>query len=142
MNHKVETEWIDGLTFSSKIGDHSIMIDAKPEVGGRNLGPSPKKLLLASLAGCTGMDVVSLFKKMRLEVDDFSIEVVGELTDEHPKHYDEIKMVYKVYGKNLAEEKIKKAINLSIEKYCGVSFMLEKSTKISYEIQILDSIEA
>jgi putative redox protein len=118
------------------------MIDAKPEVGGRNLGPSPKKLLLASLAGCTGMDVVSLFKKMRFEVDDFSIEVVGELTDEHPQHYDEIKMIYKVYGKNLEEEKIKKAINLSIEKYCGVSYMLEKSSKLSYEIQILDSIEA
>jgi putative redox protein len=134
--HTVETNWIDGLAFTTTIGDHSINMDAKPEVGGRNLGPNPKRLLLSALTGCTGMDVVSLFKKMRQEVEDFSINASAELTEEHPIHYKRIHLKYKVTGTNLDENKVKRAVELSMERYCGISHMLGKATELDYSVEI------
>lgn len=134
--HTVETKWVDGLAFSTTIGDHSINMDAKPEVGGRNLGASPKRMLLSALTGCTGMDVVSLFKKMRQDVEDFSIDASAELTEEHPIHYKSIHLKYKVSGTNLDENKVRKAISLSMERYCGISYMLSKATNLDFSVEI------
>jgi putative redox protein len=90
--------------------------------------------MLLALAGCTAMDVISILKKMRVDLDDFSIEVVANNTDEHPKHYDEMKVVYKCWGNDLPEDKINKAVNLSEERYCGVSFVYRQYVKMSTEI--------
>lgn len=137
MKHEVKTKWLSGLAFASEVSGHSVTMDANPENGGENKGARPKPLLLASLAGCTGMDVASLLKKMRIEVADFDIEVAGELTDEHPKYYEKIHVTYLFKGKNLDLEKIKKAVDLSQEKYCGVSAMLRKATQLTYEIKLI-----
>jgi putative redox protein len=92
--------------------------------------------MLSALTGCPGMDVAALLNKMRQDVTDFSMEAKANMTDEHPKHYDKIHITYKFKGNNLDESKIKKAVDLSMERYCGVSYMLSKAAKLSYDIVI------
>ncbi|MDK2978954.1 MAG: putative redox protein [Bacteroidales bacterium] len=136
MKTSLNLNWKKGMAFETELNGHKIVIDADEAVGGNDLGPRPKPLMLLALAGCTGMDVVSILKKMRVELDDFNVEVVANVTDEHPKHYDEMKVIYKFWGKDLPEDKINKAVNLSQERYCGVSFVYRKYIKMSIEIQI------
>ena len=126
------------MGFEMELDGHSLIVDASEEIGGNNLGPRPKQLLLAGLIGCTGIDVMSMLKKMRVELDDCSIEVRADNTTEHPKVYENIHLVYKFKGKNLAKNNIEKAVALSQDKYCGVSAMLKKATPITYEIVIED----
>ncbi len=136
MEHKVSTKWTDGMSFESDVAGFKVVMDAKPEVGGQDKGPSPKKLMLSSMTGCTAMDVISLVKKMRQDVTDFQIEAEARQTEEHPKHYDQIHLTYKFKGNDLDESKIKKAVDLSLEKYCGISYMLGKTAKIDYDVMI------
>jgi len=136
MTNKIECNWKEKMAFEAVVNNHKIMIDANESVGGEDKGPRPKPLMLVALAGCTGMDVVSILKKMRVDFDDFSVSVEGELTEEHPKYYKLIKVVYKFKGKNLPKEKLEKAVDLSKERYCGVSVLLEKATELTYEIII------
>ncbi|KAB2813725.1 OsmC family protein [Phaeocystidibacter luteus] len=133
---EVIVDYTDGMSFDGHVDEYSITMDAKDDVGGRGLGPTPKPLLLVSLAGCTGMDVVSLLKKMRQEYDSFQIKVTAEQTDEHPKHYHKIHIDYIFEGSSLDKDKVQKAVDLSQDKYCGVSYMLGKVAKITYEITI------
>jgi putative redox protein len=138
MKHKVETSWKGNMKFDALVSGHHIIMDALPEVGGKNEGPRPKELMLASLAGCTGMDVVSILKKMRVEIESFNVEVEADLTEEHPKQYTKMHLTYIFKGQNLDIEKLKKAIDLSQEKYCGVSAMYRKSMELAYEIKIIE----
>ncbi len=126
--------WKEEMAFEVELDGHRFMIDADEKFGGKDRGPQPKPLLLSSLAGCTGMDVVSLLNKMRMPFDDFKLEVVGEVADEHPKVYNEIIIRYIFSGEELDRDKIEKSVKLSLEKYCGVHAMLGKAAKISYEL--------
>lgn len=101
----------------------NLKIDAGPDDGGEGKGFRPKALMLSGLAGCLGIDVAGLIKKMKLEVDDFQIEIIANLTDEHPKYYDKVLVEYHFHGGNLNETKLRKAVDLSVEKYCGVMEM-------------------
>lgn len=134
MKNKVEVNWTEDMSFNAIINDHKIVLDAEEAVGGKDRGPRPKPLMLVSLGGCTGMDVVSILKKMRVEYDGLNIEVEGELTEEHPKMYHTIIINYIFKGKDLPIDKIEKAVKLSQEKYCGVTAMLEKAAKIEHKI--------
>lgn len=134
MKQKVNTRWKQDMAFEANVNGFNIMIDADEAVGGRNLGPRPKPLSLVSLAGCTGMDVISILKKMRVEPEGFNVEVEGELTEEHPKYYHKIHIKYSFSGKDLPMEKLEKAVNLSQERYCGVSAMLSRAAAITHEI--------
>ena len=138
MSEKVSVNWTERMAFEATANDHKFMLDAKEEVGGQNKGPRPKPLALVSLGGCTGMDVVSILKKMRVEFDSFNIDVEGEMTDEHPKHYNKIRITYKFKGKDLPKDKLEKAVNLSQDRYCGVTAMLSKAAEIDYEIIVED----
>ncbi len=129
-------KFIDNMAFECEVNGHKFIIDADDEVGGNNRGPRPKPLMLVALAGCTGMDVVSILRKMRVKLDDFDVVVEGNNTTEHPKHFDEIKVIYKFWGKDLPLDKLKKAISLSEERYCGVSFTYKQSIKLTSEIVI------
>lgn len=126
------------LGFEMNLNGHTLITDAPVENGGDNLGPSPKILLLAGLIGCTGIDVKSILKKMKVEYDDFDIEVETYHTDEQPRVYKDIHMIYRFKGKDLPLSSIEKAVKLSQEKYCGVSAMLEKATPITYDIILED----
>lgn len=138
MTHNVHTNWKENMAFDSHIDTHILRIDA-PQETGSDSGPSPKKLLLSALAGCTGMDVVSLLQKMRVNFTAFEILIDADLTNEHPKVYSEIRMVYKISGPNLPKEKVQKAVDLSQEKYCGVSAMLQKNSPIKYTVEFVDT---
>lgn len=133
---RVSTKWIGDMGFESDIDGHKIVIDAKEAVGGHNQGPTPKPLMITALSGCTAMDVVSILKKMKVDFDMFQIHVDSELTDEHPKHYSKMHLIYEFSGNNLPVEKLEKAINLSLTKYCGVNHLYKQVIEIDYEIVI------
>lgn len=134
MKNKVDVTWTQGMSFDATVNDHKITLDAVEAVGGENRGPRPKPLMLVSLGGCTGMDVVSMLKKMRVEYQGLNIEVEGDLTEEHPKVYSSITIKYIFTGKDLPMDKIEKAVSLSMERYCGVTAMLSKAATIHHEI--------
>jgi len=135
MTSSIETNWIGDMAFTTDIDGHTITIDADAAVGGKDQGARPKPFLLMALSGCTGMDVVSLLKKMRVDFKDFKVGVDGELTDEHPKYYNKLHISYKLWGvKEEDYAKVEKAVTLSKTRYCGVSAMLEKSSEVTYEI--------
>ena len=131
--HAVKTTWKEKLAFDSQIDNHTIRMDAGGKLGD-DTGPSPKKLLLASLAGCTGMDVASLLKKMRVPFTGLEIDIKADLTLEHPIVYSEIRLNYHLSGTGLNRKKVEKAVKLSKEKYCGVSAMLSKNSPIIISI--------
>lgn len=126
------------MSFDVEVDGHKFMIDATEAVGGKDRGPRPKPLTLASLGGCTGMDVISILRKMRVEPDYFNVSVSAHTTDEHPKYYDKILITYTFRGKDLPMDKLDKAVNLSQDRYCGVTAMLSKAAEIKYEIKIID----
>ncbi len=139
MSHIVTTEWKGNLQFESdNPSGQTILIDTSPEHGGNNDGLRPKAMMLSALAGCSGLDVVSVLEKMKASVSDFKMITKGELTDEHPMYYHTVSVEYHFYGKNLEPAKIEKAVNLSVEKYCGVMEMFRKfatvNTSIHYHI--------
>ena len=136
MKAKIDLKWLKGMAFESEINGHKIILDANEEFGGKDKGPRPKPLMLLALAGCTGMDVVSILKKMKIELDDFSVEVEANMTETHPKHYNEMKVIYKFWGKELPMKKIKQAVKLSDNNYCGVSAVYKKAIKVTNEIKI------
>lgn len=136
--NEINLNWTGDMSFEADVQGFKINLDAAESVGGKNKGPRPKPFLLVAAAGCTAMDVVSILKKMRVEFDDFDIQVNGELTDEHPKYYHSIHIKYIFKGKDLPMDKLEKAVNLSQERYCGVSVMLAKAAKITTEIVIED----
>jgi putative redox protein len=113
----------------------TLFMDA-PDEGIENKGLRPKALMLSSLAGCSGLDVVSLLKKMRAEVDDFKMVVHGELTEEHPRYYHKVVIAYHFYGNDLQEDKINKAVKLSVDQYCGVMEMFRQFAKVTTEVYL------
>jgi len=135
----VNTRWLNNMAFEAEVSGHKILLDAGSQVGGENLGPRPKPLMLAALGGCTGMDVISILGKMRVEVDSFNVVVEGELTEEHPKHFTKMHVIYEFTGKNLPLDKLKKAVELSEERYCGVSATLKKALELTTEIKVNES---
>lgn len=137
--HIIKTEWKGDIAFEAAINGHKVMMDAPSEAGGRNLGPSPKKLMLVALSGCTGMDVVSILKKMRIDLEKFSVEVQGDVTEEHPKQYYKMHVIYEFTGKNLPMDKLEKAVKMSEETYCGVGALYRKAIEVTSEIRVIES---
>lgn len=137
MADQISINWKDNLAFDAEADGHKIIMDASLEGGGSNLGIRPKKLMLTALAGCSGMDVISILKKMKIEPEIFNVRVSGELTEEHPKHYISMHIIYEFKGETLPLDKIKRAIKLSEETYCGVWAVYKKTMPVSWEIVIL-----
>jgi putative redox protein len=134
---KARVVWTSGLAFTASQGGHQIPLDAPKASGGADSGSSPKGLLLSGLGGCSGIDVVSILEKMRVPIDGLEVEVGAGLTDEHPRVFTNIHMKYVFRGKNLPLDKLERAIQLSMEKYCGVSAMLAKAAPITWEMEVL-----
>lgn len=134
----VNTRWLNNLAFESEVNGHKFIVDAEPEVGGDDKGPRPKSLMLSALGGCTAIDVISILKKMRVEVDSFNVRVEGDVTEEHPKHFTRMHVVYEFTGKDLPMDKLQKAVQLSEEKYCGVSAVYKKVIQMSSEIRVTE----
>ncbi|MCR9181500.1 MAG: OsmC family protein [Flavobacteriaceae bacterium] len=140
MNHTVTTIWKENLLFESdNPSGHSVLIDTSIENGGTNKGLAPKAMMLSALAGCSGLDVVSILNKMKVENYQFQITTTGDLTEEHPKYYNKVNVMYQFFGRNLPQDKLKKAVDLSVEKYCGVMEMFRKFADVTIEIQFIES---
>ncbi|MBN1158101.1 MAG: OsmC family protein [Bacteroidales bacterium] len=137
MKETIEMKWCGDMAFEADVDGHRVIMDAQPKHGGNNKGPSPKPLMMVALAGCTAMDAISILNKMRVELDDFSVVVEGELTEEHPKHYTSMHIVFLFKGKDLPVDKLQRAVELSQEKYCGVSAVYRQTMDLTYEIKII-----
>ena len=138
MTHKVDTTWREDLTFESQVTGHTVVLDADEQFGGKDRGPRPKPLLLAALGGCTGMDVISILKKMKMEPSFFNVAVEATLSEGEPKRYTSYHLVYEFKAKdNLDNQKVEKAVQLSQDRYCAVSAMLRDSAELTYEISYI-----
>ena len=136
-DHIVTTRFEGGMTFKSELDNHIIIIDTPENDGGSDLGPRPKKLMLSSLAGCSGIDVVSMLNKMRVPFSNFSMDVEANLTKEAPKTYNWVKITYRIHVKEEDQDKVRRAVKMSKEQYCGVSAMFAKFAEMEDEIVFL-----
>ncbi len=138
MTNEVNCSWKGNMAFEAEGLGGKVMLDASEDVGGEGKGVRPKALMLTALAGCTAMDVASLFRKMNAEPDDFRVLIKGQLTEEHPKYYDQVTITYQFWGKELKKDKLEKAINLSLTKYCGVTEMFRRFALVRSEIEYFE----
>jgi putative redox protein len=132
--NKITCDWQGKMAFEAELPGGKIMLDAGDAVGGEGKGVRPKPLVLVALAGCTAMDVASLFHKMKADPEDFKVEVSGELTEEHPKYFHTAHIIYHFWGKDLKKKKLEKSINLSLDRYCGVTEMFRRFSKVTFEV--------
>ncbi|MCW8961324.1 MAG: OsmC family protein [Ignavibacteriaceae bacterium] len=139
---KVYLKQIKGLSLAARgESKHWVTMDGPEHLGGSDAAVRPKELLLMSLAGCTGSDVVSILQKKRVNLTDFEINITAQQTEEHPKVFTDIDLEYVFYGKDLKEKDVERAIELSTETYCGVSAMLKKAININHTYRIVESEE-
>ena len=133
----VNVKWDGGLRFvGTDSSGHSIVMDASKSFGGEGSGFSPLQLLLVALGGCTGIDVIDILRKQRQDVDDLEIVVSGERAEEPPRIYKNIRIEYRIKGKNIKEKAVKRAIQLSEDKYCSVGAMLRAKAKVTSNCSI------
>ncbi len=144
MEETVNTNWLGKMVFESRIDEFSFRMDSDEIYGGTHSGPRPKPMLLGLLAGCTGMDILSILQKKRVVLDSFSISVTGEIRDEHPKYYKNIHVRFEFHGKDFENNpevltKIQRAVFLSRENYCAITAMIRNSTVLTDEIILKNS---
>ena len=135
--HFVSSRHNSGMAFTSTINEHSILTDTGNDNGGNNEGPGPKRLMLVSLAGCTGIDIVTILNKMKVEFSELSIDTEATLTENTPKTYSHVKVTYKIKIAEESRTKMEKAVHLSEDKYCGVMAMFKTFAKVETEIVYL-----
>ncbi len=138
MSNTLVTKWTGDLGFETEINGHTLKMDVATGNGGHDAGPRPKPLLLAALTGCSGMDIVSILKKMQVKDYSFSMEADGMTQDEHPMVYKTITVKFRFSGEDLPEDKVVKAVNLSTQKYCAVNAMLKEAAEIIVKIFLND----
>jgi putative redox protein len=140
MKQEATVRWAGRMTFIGKAGtNHLVPMDTSPEFDGDDSATKPLELLLVALGGCTGMDIVPLLKKMRQDVTAVELNITAERSEEHPKVYSRIDIEYVVAGRGLEEDKVKRAVELSQEKYCSVSAMLKRACPVNYTIRIVQA---
>ena len=135
--HSVTTAFNGNMAFTADINGYQVLMDTTANDGGEDSGASPKRLMLASLAGCTGIDIVSILNKMKVAFSGFTIGVHAALSAEHPKIYNHVKITYKIKMAEEDKSKMIKAVQLSTEKYCGVFAMFSSFAKMDTEIDYL-----
>lgn len=137
---KARVKWLDHMSFvgESESG-HSVVMDASPDVGGRNLGVRPMEMLLLGLGGCSSIDVLMILQKSRQSVTDCHVELSAERASTDPKVFTKMHLHFVVTGKNLSPEKVERAINLSAEKYCSASIMFGKTAEVTHDFEIIEA---
>ena len=132
----VSTNWVKDMLFDAELSGHHLLMDLDTKAGGEDKGPRPKSLILAALSGCSGMDVVSILKKMKVTDYQFKMDIAAESTTEHPITYHTINVDFHFEGKELSQDKIYRAVELSTTKYCGVMAMLRKAAQINVKVYV------
>ena len=137
---KAEVSLIDGVSFAGVADSgHRIVMDGPPEFGGLNKGTRPMEMLLIGLGGCSAFDVLHILRKARLDVDDCRVELQAERAQNVPKVFTQIHMHFVISGKDIPEEKVKRAVELSAEKYCSAAIMFKQSTTITHDYELIQS---
>ena len=136
---KASAKWVQGVMFVGESGSgHAVVMDGAPDAGGRNMGLRPMEMLLLGLAGCAAFDVVLILKRGRENITDCVVEVDGDRADTDPKVFTNVRMNYKITGRNLDRNKVERAVKLSEEKYCSASAMFNKTAQMSHTIEIVE----
>ncbi|OYU54237.1 MAG: osmotically inducible protein C [Chitinophagaceae bacterium BSSC1] len=135
---KLTANWVEALAFDATSDNgHTVRLDTTVDGGGLDSGMSPKKLVLAGLCGCSGMDVVDILKKMKVDLKKLEVSAEAEQTDEHPKTFKYINLVYRAAIPAEDLDKLQRAVSLSMDKYCGVSAMLAKHCPINHSVELI-----
>ncbi|MEW6409010.1 MAG: OsmC family protein [Nitrospirota bacterium] len=130
---------VEGMEFKGTASSgHTLTLDANHQYGGRNSGFRAMELVLIGLAGCTGMDVISILRKKKQGVVGFEVNVKGERAEEHPMVYKKIDVEYVIKGRDISEEAVARSISLSWDKYCSVGAMLKKTADMNYTYKIIE----
>lgn len=136
---KATVTWQGGMKFSATAGSGgTVLMDVTRTPEGTIPGPSPMEMVLMGLGGCTGIDVTMLLQKMREDLTGLEVDIEAERADEDPRVFTKVDMVYRLRGKSLSEEKVKRAIELTQTKYCSVLHMVNKTAKVSYRYEITE----
>lgn len=135
----VRVKWLDHMSFVGESGSgHSVVMDGAPEDGGRNLGVRPMEMVLLGLGGCATFDVVLILKRARQQIEDCQVLIEAERAGDIPKVFTKINLIFQVKGKKLSEKQVAKAVNMSADKYCSVSKMLEHTAEITHSYEIIE----
>lgn len=136
---KAKVTYTGGMQFvASSDSGHAVVMDAGPEVGGTNTGSRPMELLLMGIGGCSGMDIISILKKKKQNVTGLEANIKGTMADDYPQRYTEIAIEYVVRGRGVTDEAVKRAVQLSMDKYCSVKATLEGSARINFSYKIIE----
>ena len=139
MSTTAKISWVEGALFVAEAGSgHTITMDGSPDVGGRNLASRPMEVVLMGMGGCTAIDVVSMLKKQRQDIEGVEVAMIAERADDHPKVFTSVKLVYTVRGRKLNRALIERAVSLSDEKYCSATAMVRKSAEITHEVVLVE----
>lgn len=134
---KARIKWLEDMTYIAEAGSgHALVVDGPPDLGGRNLGVRPMELILMGLGSCSAVDVVHILKKARQSVAGCEVEIDAERADTAPKVFTRIRMHFVVSGQGLKDKQVRRAVELSAEKYCSASVMLKNSVAISHTYEI------
>ena len=135
---KTRVKWLDNMSFvGESASGHSVVMDGPPESGGRNLGIRPMEMLLLGLGGCSSFDVVMILQRGKQDLVDCEVEIEATRADTEPKVFTKIHLHFIVKGNGLSEAKVKRAIELSAEKYCSASIMLGKTAEVTHDYEIV-----
>lgn len=137
---KGRVRWAGERQFIAESGSgHTVVIDGPPEYGGRNIGIRPMEMLLLGLGGCSNFDVINILEKSRQQVVDCEVFLEAERAEQEPKVFTKIHLHFVVKGFNLKDSQVKRAIDLSAEKYCSASIMLERAgVEITHNYEIIE----
>ncbi|WP_374356300.1 OsmC family protein [Chitinimonas sp.] len=134
---KARVKWVEEVSFLAQSeSGHSVLLDGAPAAGGRNLGPRPMELVLMGAGACTAFDVVTILRKGRADVVDCDVMLDADRADADPKVFTRIHMHFVVSGRSLKPDQVRRAIELSAEKYCSASIMLGKTAQVSHDFEI------
>lgn len=137
---EARVRWIENAAFMAETGSgHAFVIDGPESIGGRNLGPRPMELMLTSIGGCSSVDIVRILKKARQNISGCEVRVSGTRADTDPKVYTAIHLHFIVTGQNLSDTHVKRAVELSADKYCSASIMLSKAATITHDYEIVEN---
>ncbi len=136
---KARVKWIEDVLFLGESGTgHSLIIDGPEEMGGHGTGMRPMELLLLGMGSCTAFDMVQMLKKSRQDIHDCVVDITSDRSEEIPKVFTKIHVHYTITGKNVKESQVKRAVELSTEKYCSASLMLGKTAEITHDYEIIN----
>ncbi|WP_428311130.1 OsmC family protein [Hydrocarboniphaga sp.] len=138
---QARVKWVENAAFIGETGSsHAVVIDGPPDIGGRNLGARPMELMLLSVGSCSAVDMVHILKKARQPVSDCSVEVDGRRADTEPKVFTDIHLKFIIKGKGMNENQVKRAVELSADKYCSASIMLKRGgVNVTHSYELIET---